>query len=68
MVEGIFLALVFLGFLGLIGFLRWRETRYLKKSTKEAMSKRLRTEIEREVQDAERRKKKFADQLKKFDL
>lgn len=68
MVEGILLGILFLGLLGGIAYLRLREGRYLKKSTKEALSKKLREEIDRERQDAERRKKKFDEQLKKFDL
>lgn len=66
MSAAIFLGILFFGFLGGMVFLRWREERFLKKKTKEALGKGLRREIDQERQDAERRKKRFEDQLKKF--
>jgi len=51
-----------------LAFLRWWDGRRMKKPAKEAMSKALREEIEKEEKDAERRKKSFEDTLKKFGL
>ena len=59
---------LFFGLLAGLGYLRWRESRYLKKQTKDALSPSLRQEFEKEAQDAERRKKSFEGELKKFGL
>ncbi len=64
----IFLLILFLGLLAGLAWYRFRDSRYLKKPTKEAMSKALRSELEKEAEDAERRKKRFAEELKKFGL
>ncbi len=52
--------------MGLLGWLRWREGRYLKKSAGQTMSAELKKELEKERQDALRRKKTFEETLKKF--
>lgn len=64
----IFLIVLFFGLLGVLGWLRWRESKYLKKSVKETLGPSLKKELEKEVQDAERRKKSFEGELKKFGL
>jgi hypothetical protein len=51
-----------------LGWLRWRESKYLKKPVKETLSPSLKKELEKEEQDAERRKKSFEGELKKFGL
>jgi len=51
-----------------LGLYRWMERRKLKGSVKAGMSRGLRLEIETEEKDAERRKKSFEQQLKKFGL
>ncbi len=55
-----------LGVLALVGFLRIRENRYIKKSTQEAISKELREEIEHEKSEVIRKKEKFEQTLKQF--
>ena len=50
-----------------LALLRWKEDKYLKKSTKEAMRAEFRHEIEQEERDTVRRKKKFEKDLTKFD-
>jgi hypothetical protein len=64
----IFLMVLFFGLLGALGWLRWRESKYLKKPVKETLSPSLKKELEKEEQDAERRKKSFEGELKKFGL
>ncbi len=64
----ILLVILFLGLLAGLAWLRWREDRYLKKKPRDAMRPALREELEKEVQDAERRKKSFEEKLKKFGL
>ena len=61
----IFLGILFLGFLGGLGWIRWKEQKYLKKPTREAISKDLMLELEREKKDALRRKREFEEKLKK---
>lgn len=68
MAVTIFLILLFLGLLGVLSYLRWRESKYLKKTGRDALSPGLRKEFEEEEQDAERRKKSFEGELKKFGL
>ncbi len=64
----ILFSILVLGFLGLLAWYRWRESQYLKKRTKEALSPSFRKELEKESQDALRRKKAFEEALKKFGL
>ena len=59
----IFITATLLG--GMI-YLRIREQRYLKKKTKETVSKRLQEEIEKEKAESIRKKEKFESILKKF--
>jgi len=59
---------VTLGFIGGFAWYRYRESKHLKKSAKETMGRGLRLEIEKESQDALRRKTKFEEKLKKFDI
>lgn len=59
----IFLAL---GLLALVIFFRVRENRYLKKNTREALSSKLREEIELEKSEAIRKKEKFESILRQF--
>jgi hypothetical protein len=53
-------------FLAGLGWMRWRDRRFLKKKVSQTMGKELWQEIEREEKDALRRKKKFEDQLNRF--
>jgi len=64
----IFFLVVFAGFLGGLVYLRWREDRFLRKEVKDTMRKPLREELEKEVEDAERRKKMWEETAKKFGL
>lgn len=66
MAWALFLLVLFAGFLFGLGWVRWRETRFLKKNAKETMGKELRMEIEKESLDASRRKAEFEKKLKKF--
>jgi hypothetical protein len=65
MAWAILLAVIIFGLLGVFGWLRWREAKFLKKGVKETMGKGLRQEIEKERLDALRRKQQFEDQLKR---
>lgn len=64
--ETLLLVFLTLGFLALVVFLRIRENRYIKKSTKEALSPKLREEIEFEKSESIRKKEKFEKTLKEF--
>ncbi len=55
-----------LGVMVLLIFLRLRENKYLKKTTQEAISKKLREEIEYETNEVLRKKEKFEQTLKQF--
>ncbi len=55
-----------LGLLALLVFYRIRENRYLKKNTKEALSPKLRKEIEFEKSESIRKKEKFEETLRQF--
>ncbi len=61
-----FYVLLALVTLALILYFRIRENRYLKKKTKEALSPRLRKEIEFEESEILRKKEKFEATLKAF--
>jgi hypothetical protein len=61
-----FLSLITAGALSIIIYLRIREGRYLKKSTKEAMSDELRQEIKTEREENIRKQEKFQDILRRF--
>jgi len=64
----ILLLIILVGlFLGL-GWIRYRENRFLKKRVKDALGREMAFEIERERKDALRRKGKFEDKLKKFGI
>ncbi|MCE9625776.1 MAG: hypothetical protein K8R69_10070 [Deltaproteobacteria bacterium] len=58
--------LVFVGLMGALVWVRIRESRYLKKRTRDAIRPELRKEFESEVEDAVRRKAAFQDALQKF--
>ncbi len=62
------LILLVLGVLGALVYLRTREEKYLKKKTSETFSKQVREEIEAERAENIRKKEKFREALKKFDL
>ncbi len=62
----IFILVTLLLLVGLV-LLRWREDKYLKKSTKDAMRPEFRLEIEKEEKETLRRKKKFEKTMTKFD-
>ncbi len=64
--ETLLFAFLCLGFLALLVFLRLRENRYLKKSTKEAISQKLKEELEFEKSEAIRKKEKFEESLRLF--
>jgi len=64
--ETLVLILVTLGILGLATYFRVREQRYLKKKTKDSLSKDLREEIETERSENIRKAKSFQDKLKGF--
>jgi len=64
----IFFIVVFAGFLGGLIYLRRREDRFLRKTVKDTIGKGLRDELEKEAQDAERRKKMWDETSKKFGL
>lgn len=61
--AAVFLAL---GVMALIVFLRIRENRYLKKTSKEALPKKLFDELEEEKSEILRKKEKFEETLKSF--
>lgn len=65
---GIFILLVLflLILLGALGWMRWKEGRFLKKKASQTMGRELWHEIEKEEKDALRRKKLFENKLKKF--
>ncbi len=62
-----FVVLFFLlvGFLGFMAWMRWREKKYLKKPTREAIKPMLREAFEAEKKDALRRKESFEKALKR---
>lgn len=64
--EIIFYVVLTLAVLALIVFLRIRESRYMKMKTKDALSPRLRKEIEFEESEMLRKKEKFEATLKAF--
>jgi len=64
--EILIFALIVAALLIWIVYFRIREQRYLKKKTKETLSKRLQKEIEKEKSEAIRKKEKFDSILKKF--
>lgn len=64
--ETLLLVFLTLGLLALVVFLRIRENRYIKKSTKETLSPKLREEIEFEKSEFIRKKEKFEKTLKEF--
>jgi uncharacterized iron-regulated membrane protein len=61
----ILLFFILIGFLGLMGWIRWRERKYLKKPTREAVKPQLREAWEGEKKDALRRKESFEKMLKR---
>ena len=64
--EVILFVVLCLGFLGWISYLRIRENRYLKKKTRDAISKELHEEIEKEREESTRKRDKFKDLLGRF--
>lgn len=52
--------------LGGIVYFRIRENRFLKKKTKESLSKRMKLEIEKEISESIRKKEKFETILKQL--
>ena len=64
--DTILWVLVFCLLMGGLGWMRYRESKFLKKKTKDAIRPSLRKEWEHEREDAARRKKAFEDSLKKF--
>lgn len=52
--------------LGLVLYFRMREQRYLKKKVKDALSHRLKKEIENEQEANKRKKEKFESELKRM--
>jgi len=66
MLEAIAWILVVSAVIAALVWLRVREGRFLKKSTKDAIRPELRREFEHEVEDAMRRKGAFQDALKRF--
>lgn len=64
--EIILFILVSLGLLALAVYLRMKEQRYLKKKTKDALSKDLREEIELERSENIRKSEEFKKKLKQF--
>ncbi len=64
--ETLFAIFFALAVFALLVYLRIRENRYLKKSTPEAVSKKLRAEIEEEKAEVLRKKEKFEQTLKQF--
>lgn len=64
--ETLFFVFLALATLGLVVYFRIRETRYLKKPTKEALSARLKEEIELEESEKVRKKEKFETTLQQF--
>ena len=64
--ETLFFGLLALATLALVIYFRIRENRYVKKKTKEALSPKLRKEIEFEESEALRKKEKFEATLKQF--
>ena len=61
----ILLILILFGFLGLLGWTRWREQKFLKSSAKETMDKAFRKEIDFETEDSLRRRQKFEKSMKR---
>jgi hypothetical protein len=66
MLEIILFVFLTLGCFALVFYFRVREQRYLKKKTKDALSKQLHEEIEQERSENIRKNEKFREELKKF--
>lgn len=57
--------LILVGFVALLIWLRWNDTKFLRKSAKDTMDKGFKSEIDYETHDAVRRKKLFEESMKR---